>query len=84
MPGVPSRHRPRSCAAQARPVWGQRPLRRRPRAAHTRTGKKLKVPVKRLLQGAPVGQVANPAAVDDPGLIDHYARLGAARRAQCR
>ncbi|WP_128433883.1 acetoacetate--CoA ligase [Streptomyces cyaneus] len=55
-----------------------------PAVPHTRTGKKLEVPVKRLLQGAPIEQVVNPAAVDDPGLIDHYARLGAARRAQRR
>ncbi|MET8471461.1 acetoacetate--CoA ligase [Streptomyces sp. NPDC006422] len=53
-----------------------------PGIPHTRTGKKLEVPVKRLLQGAPAKQVVNPAAVDNPDLIDHYARLGAARR--CR
>jgi acetoacetyl-CoA synthetase len=51
-----------------------------PGIPHTRTGKKLEVPVKRLLQGAPVEQVLNPAAVDVPDLVDHYARLGAARR----
>ncbi|MDF3144066.1 MULTISPECIES: acetoacetate--CoA ligase [unclassified Streptomyces] len=55
-----------------------------PAVPHTRTGKKLEVPVKRLLQGAPVEQVVNPAVVDNPGLIDHYARLGEARRAQRR
>lgn len=43
---------------------------------HTRTGKKLEVPVKRILQGAPVEEVVNLAAVDAPHLIDHYARLG--------
>ncbi|MFC8513839.1 acetoacetate--CoA ligase [Streptomyces sp. NPDC057257] len=51
-----------------------------PGIPHTRTGKKLEVPVKRLLQGAPVEQVVNPAAVDEPDLIDHFARLGAERR----
>ncbi|GAA3826815.1 hypothetical protein GCM10023083_69820 [Streptomyces phyllanthi] len=51
-----------------------------PAVPHTRTGKKLEVPVKRLLQGAPADQVVNPATVDNPGLIDHYARLGADRR----
>lgn len=51
---------------------------------HTRTGKKLEVPVKRLLQGAPADQVVNPAALDDPALIAYYARLGAERRAQRR
>ncbi|MEU3615122.1 acetoacetate--CoA ligase [Streptomyces sp. NPDC006872] len=52
-----------------------------PGIPHTRTGKKLEVPVKRLLQGAPVDQVVDPAAVDAPELVDHYARLGAERRA---
>ncbi|NKQ25938.1 acetoacetate--CoA ligase [Streptomyces galbus] len=51
-----------------------------PGIPHTRTGKKLEVPVKRLLQGAPVEQVVNAAAVDAPDLIDYYARLGAERR----
>ncbi|MER6082657.1 acetoacetate--CoA ligase [Streptomyces sp. NPDC001833] len=51
-----------------------------PAVPHTRTGKKLEVPVKRLLQGAPAGQVVNPAAVDAPDLIDYYARLGDERR----
>ncbi|MGW1558446.1 acetoacetate--CoA ligase [Streptomyces sp. NPDC002144] len=51
-----------------------------PGIPHTRTGKKLEVPVKRLLQGAPVEQVVNPAAVDTPDLIAHFARLGAERR----
>lgn len=36
--------------------------------------------MKRLLQGAPVEQVVNPAVVDDPALIDYYARLGAEHR----
>ncbi len=51
-----------------------------PGIPHTRTGKKLEVPIKRLLQGAPVEQVVQPAAVDTPELIAHYARLGAERR----
>ncbi len=51
-----------------------------PAIPHTRTGEKLEVPVKRLLQGAPAEQVVNPAAVDAPDLIDYYARLGAERR----
>ncbi|MFI6438021.1 acetoacetate--CoA ligase [Streptomyces sp. NPDC050759] len=52
-----------------------------PGIPHTRTGKKLEVPVKRLLQGASVEQVVNPAAVDAPDLIDYFARLGTERRA---
>ncbi|MGW2712885.1 acetoacetate--CoA ligase [Streptomyces sp. NPDC001356] len=51
-----------------------------PALPHTRTGKKLEVPVKRLLQGAPAEQVLNPSAVDDPGLIAYFAGLGAERR----
>ncbi|MFJ6835540.1 acetoacetate--CoA ligase [Streptomyces sp. NPDC091209] len=51
-----------------------------PGIPHTRTGKKLEVPVKRLLQGAPVEDVVNPATVDAPDLIDYYARLGTERR----
>ncbi|MBO4254194.1 acetoacetate--CoA ligase [Streptomyces griseorubiginosus] len=51
-----------------------------PGIPHTRTGKKVEVPIKRLLQGAPVEQVVNPAAVDAPDLIDCFARLGAERR----
>ncbi|MFK0280194.1 acetoacetate--CoA ligase [Streptomyces sp. NPDC090499] len=53
-----------------------------PGVPHTRTGKKLEVPVKRLLQGAPVAEAADPAAVDAPDLLGHYARLGAARRSR--
>ncbi|TQC42045.1 acetoacetate--CoA ligase [Rhodococcus sp. WS4] len=45
---------------------------------HTRTGKKLEVPVKRLIQGADLADVVNPDAVDDPGLIAQYVQ--AARR----
>ncbi|WP_280438191.1 acetoacetate--CoA ligase [Nocardia carnea] len=41
---------------------------------HTRTGKKLEVPVKRLIQGHPLDQVAGPDAVDD------YAALAELRR----
>ncbi|MGW2034216.1 acetoacetate--CoA ligase [Streptomyces sp. NPDC001811] len=51
-----------------------------PALPHTRTGKKLEVPVKRLLQGAPAEQVLNPSAVDDPRLIAYFAGLGAERR----
>ncbi|MFF3415936.1 acetoacetate--CoA ligase [Streptomyces sp. NPDC002698] len=51
-----------------------------PGIPHTRTGKKLEVPVKRLLQGSPAEEVLNPATVDAPDLIDYYARLGTERR----
>ncbi|MBT2493715.1 acetoacetate--CoA ligase [Streptomyces sp. ISL-96] len=51
-----------------------------PAIPHTRTGKKLEVPVKRLLQGSLAEQVVNPASVDAPELIDYYAGMGAERR----
>ncbi|MER6082551.1 acetoacetate--CoA ligase, partial [Streptomyces sp. NPDC001833] len=51
-----------------------------PAIPHTRTGKKLEVPVKRLLQGAPAEQVLHPSAVDDPDLVAYFAGLGAERR----
>jgi acetoacetyl-CoA synthetase len=46
---------------------------------HTRTGKKLEVPIKRILQGASVASVANPDAIDDATLLAEYAALRAAR-----
>jgi acetoacetyl-CoA synthetase len=47
---------------------------------HTRTGKKIEVPVKRLLQGASAEQVLSLGAVDDPSLIADFAAIGAAHR----
>ena len=46
-----------------------------PGIPHTRTGKKLELPVKLLLQGATPEQVAKPGAVDRPGLLAFYASL---------
>lgn len=40
---------------------------------HTRSGKKLEVPIKRLLQGANPAKVVDRNAVDAPELIDWYA-----------
>lgn len=48
---------------------------------HTRTGKKLEVPVKRLLQGEPSATVLDPGAIDDPQALEDFATL-AARRAR--
>jgi acetoacetyl-CoA synthetase len=50
-----------------------------PGVPHTRTGKKLEVPVKRILQGLPVHRAANPDTVDDPSLLDMFAALRAQR-----
>ena len=47
-----------------------------PGIPHTRTGKKLEVPVKRLLQGGVSGAAFDAGSVDDPGLIDWYLRVG--------
>ena len=49
-----------------------------PGIPHTRTGKKLEVPVKRLLQGTATGAAFDAGSVDDPDLIDWY--LDAGRR----
>lgn len=46
---------------------------------HTKTGKKLEVPVKRLLQGVPLSEVADLGAVDDPSLLLEYAALAAVK-----
>lgn len=46
---------------------------------HTRTGKKLEVPVKRLLQGATLDEVVDPGALDDAALIREYADFAASR-----
>lgn len=42
---------------------------------HTRTGKKLEVPLKRILQGAKAADVLDPGAVDRPDLIGYYVDL---------
>jgi acetoacetyl-CoA synthetase len=51
-----------------------------PGVPHTRTGKKLEVPVKRLLQGAAPAQVADPGSIDDPALLDFYAQFAERKR----
>lgn len=43
-----------------------------PGVPHTRTGKKLEVPIKKLLQGGDSAKVVERSAVDDPGLLDWY------------
>jgi len=42
---------------------------------HTRTGKKLEVPVKRILQGADPADVVNLESVDDPAALAQFARI---------
>ena len=43
-----------------------------PALPHTRTGKRLEVPVKRLIQGHPLDQVASPDAVDDYAALAQF------------
>ncbi|MDG4665346.1 acetoacetate--CoA ligase [Mycobacterium sp. 236(2023)] len=44
-----------------------------PGIPHTRTGKKLEVPIKKLFQGGDPAKVVERSAVDDPALLDWYA-----------
>ena len=53
-----------------------------PGIPHTRTGKKLEVPVKRLLQGVTGGPAFDAGSVDDPALIEWFVAVGARRRAR--
>ncbi|WP_209373241.1 acetoacetate--CoA ligase [Brevibacterium renqingii] len=46
-----------------------------PAVPHTRTGKKLEVPVKRLIQGHPLARVANPDAVDVFETLTYFTRF---------
>ncbi|MEV0342810.1 acetoacetate--CoA ligase [Nocardia sp. NPDC050713] len=50
-----------------------------PGIPHTRTGKKLEVPIKKLFQGAEAARVVERSAVDDPDLLDWYAKIRPAR-----
>jgi acetoacetyl-CoA synthetase len=51
-----------------------------PAIPHTRTGKKIEVPVKRLLQGATAEQALSLGAVDDPAVIDLFVQIGRRHR----
>ncbi|MGO4492616.1 acetoacetate--CoA ligase, partial [Arthrobacter sp. 2YAF22_2] len=51
-----------------------------PGIPHTRTGKKLEVPIKRLLQGARLQSVSDLGSVDDPELLKEYARFALERQ----
>ena len=52
-----------------------------PAVPHTLTGKRLEVPIKKLLRGTPLEKAANIAAVDDPDALRWYARFAADRLA---
>ena len=50
-----------------------------PTIPHTLTGKKLEVPVKRILQGAAPGDVASVDALADPASLEPYVTFAASR-----
>jgi acetoacetyl-CoA synthetase len=50
-----------------------------PGVPHTRTGKRLEVPLKRLFQGVDPQKAVNAGAVDDATLVDHYIALAKER-----
>jgi acetoacetyl-CoA synthetase len=50
-----------------------------PAVPHTLTGKRLEVPIKKLLTGRPLERAANIASVDDPDVLRWYARFAADR-----
>jgi acetoacetyl-CoA synthetase len=49
-----------------------------------RTGKKLEVPVKRIMQGAELESVASAGALMHPGSLDEYVDFAAARKTEVR
>ncbi|HEY8984903.1 MAG TPA: acetoacetate--CoA ligase, partial [Streptomyces sp.] len=50
-----------------------------PGIPHTLTGKRIEVPVKRLLQGTPLEKAVNPGSIDDLSLLDFYEDLARKR-----
>ncbi|MFI6349789.1 acetoacetate--CoA ligase [Streptomyces sp. NPDC050560] len=51
-----------------------------PGVPHTLTGKRIEIPVKRLLQGTPMDKAVNPGSVDSVDLLRFYADLADRRR----
>ena len=52
-----------------------------PGVPHTRTGKRLEVPLKRLFQGMSPEKALNVGAVDDAAMVEHFVELARARQA---
>ncbi|MDP5181137.1 acetoacetate--CoA ligase [Blastococcus sp. BMG 814] len=50
-----------------------------PGVPHTRTGKRLEVPLKRLFQGVDPAKAVNTGTVDDASLVEHYVQLARQR-----
>ena len=65
-----------SCTRAARRTRAATPCGRRQEIPRTLTGKKLEVPVERILAGAAVEAVAAPGAVDKPGALRWSEQLG--------
>ncbi|MFG1667751.1 acetoacetate--CoA ligase [Streptomyces sp. Y7] len=55
-----------------------------PAVPHTLTGKRLEVPVKKILLGTPAASAVNAGSVDQPELLALYAELAAERRRGAR
>ncbi|WP_267245380.1 acetoacetate--CoA ligase [Streptomyces sp. PR69] len=55
-----------------------------PGIPHTLTGKRIEVPVKRLLQGTPIDKAVNPGSVDNLELLRFYEELARTRHGQNR
>ena len=68
-------------AAQASPRHVPDDIIAVPAIPHTRTGKKLEIPVKRLIQGHPLDQVASRDAVDDYDALAQFTAYVGRRRA---
>ncbi|KPI21470.1 acetoacetyl-CoA synthase [Actinobacteria bacterium OK074] len=51
-----------------------------PGIPHTLTGKRIEVPVKRLLQGTPLEKAVNPGSIDNLDLLNFYEELARERR----
>ncbi|CAL9632302.1 Acetyl-coenzyme A synthetase [Streptomyces sp. enrichment culture] len=51
-----------------------------PGIPHTLTGKRIEVPVKRLLQGTPLDKAVNPGSVDNLDLLRFYEELARSRK----
>ena len=47
--------------------------------SHTLSGKRLEVPIKKLMMGRPLEKAANIASVDDPDTLHVYERFAADR-----
>ncbi|MCA0145751.1 acetoacetate--CoA ligase [Blastococcus sp. LR1] len=53
-----------------------------PGVPHTRTGKRLEVPLKRLFQGVDPAKAVNTGTVDDASLVEHYVAMAKERSAR--